>query len=154
MNTRGFDSAGVAIAVALALLAGVTVFNASTLAAPSFYGLGPKAMPWLVGSGLALLSIGTLVGAWRGDLPEREPADWGPIVLILGGFGALIAIIWLGGGFTLASTVVFAATARAFGRRALLTDALIGAVLGLVTYLFFTKLLTLSLPQGPLERLF
>ena len=50
-------------------------------------------------------------------------------------------------------TVLFAATARAFGRRALATDVAIGFVTGVVIYLVFTKLLTLGLPQGPLERL-
>jgi putative tricarboxylic transport membrane protein len=49
--------------------------------------------------------------------------------------------------------LLFAATARGFGRRALLVDLLIGLALGLVVYLMFTKLLTLALPQGPLERL-
>jgi putative tricarboxylic transport membrane protein len=58
-----------------------------------------------------------------------------------------------GGGFVLAMALLFAATARGFGRRALLVDLLIGLALGLVVYLMFTKLLTLALPQGPLERL-
>jgi putative tricarboxylic transport membrane protein len=44
-------------------------------------------------------------------------------------------------------------TAAAFGRRAFLTDLAIGFGLGLVVYLLFVKLLTLSLPVGPIERL-
>jgi putative tricarboxylic transport membrane protein len=50
--------------------------------------------------------------------------------------------------------IVFACTARGFGRRALLVDAAIGFVLGLGIFLVFAKLLTLLLPMGPLERLF
>ena len=42
----------------------------------------------------------------------------------------------------------------AFGRRAFLTDLLIGAVIAVLIYLLFGKLLTLSLPAGPLENLF
>ena len=46
-----------------------------------------------------------------------------------------------------------AATAAAFGRRAVIVDALIGLALGLVVFLLFDKVLTLSLPAGPIERL-
>jgi putative tricarboxylic transport membrane protein len=62
-------------------------------------------------------------------------------------------MISLGGGFILGSALLFAFTARAFGRRALLVDLLIGAVVGLLVYLLFHGLLTLALPEGPLERL-
>jgi putative tricarboxylic transport membrane protein len=67
---------------------------------------------------------------------------------------ALIAIIGLGGGFIPATAILFAATATAFGRRAIAVDLAIGAVLGVVVFLLFDKLLTLSLPAGPIERLF
>jgi len=66
---------------------------------------------------------------------------------------ALIAIIGLGGGFIPATTILFAATAASFGRRAIHIDVAIGLVLALAIYLLFDKLLTLSLPAGPLERL-
>jgi putative tricarboxylic transport membrane protein len=66
---------------------------------------------------------------------------------------SLVAAIGLGGGFILGTTLLFAFTARAFGRRAFLADVIIGAVLGLIVYLLFHGLLTLALPEGPLERL-
>jgi putative tricarboxylic transport membrane protein len=66
----------------------------------------------------------------------------------------VIAIVAFGGGFVAACTVLFAGTAWAFGRRKPLADIAIGCALALVTYLAFTKLLRLGLPQGPLERLF
>ena len=87
------------------------------------------------------------------DFPEREDYDAKAVGLIVGGLAALIAIIGLDGGFIPATTILFAATAAAFGRRAFLTDFVIGFVLSLVVYLLFTKLLSLSLPVGPLERL-
>ena len=52
------------------------------------------------------------------------------MLLILGGLAALIAIIGLGGGFILATAMLFATTSPAFGRRALLADLAIGFVLG------------------------
>jgi putative tricarboxylic transport membrane protein len=110
-------------------------------------------MPTVVAIGLAILGIANLIMAWRGDLPARESADPKAIVLILGGLAALIAIIGLGGGFIVATAVLFAATAAAFGRRAVRVDFGIGLVLGLVIFLLFDKLLTLTLPAGPIERL-
>ena len=65
-----------------------------------------------------------------------------------------MAIIGLGGGFIPATAILFAATATAFGRRAIHIDLAIGAGLGVVVFLLFDKLLTLSLPAGPIERLF
>ena len=67
---------------------------------------------------------------------------------------SMIAIIGLGGGFIPAMTVLFAATATAFGRRAILADLAIGFVIGTIIYIAFSRLLTLSLPAGPIERLF
>ena len=150
---RHVDPAGIVAAVLLAALAGVIVWDMTTLTITQTYGVGPKAMPIVVATGLGLLAIGNLVMAFRGEFPEREPAAHLPIVLILTGLGAVIVLIGAGGGFIPAVTILFAATAAAFGRRAILTDLAIGFVLGTIAYLTFAKLLSLSLPMGPLERL-
>ncbi len=150
---RGLDPAGVVIAVALLVLAAVVWWDMTSLRISSVYGIGPKAMPIVIAGGLALLSVGNFLMALRGDLPERESADPKAVLLIIGGLAALIALIGLGGGFIPGMTILFATTAAAFGRRAFLVDLAIGFVLGVVVYLLFVKLLTLSLPMGPLERL-
>ncbi|HEX8663905.1 MAG TPA: tripartite tricarboxylate transporter TctB family protein, partial [Beijerinckiaceae bacterium] len=108
--------------------------------------------PYLIAGGLALLALGHFVLAVKSALPEREAYDPQAIGWIALGMFALIAIIGLGGGFVPAMALLFATTAWAFGRRAFLVDLLIGFVLGVFLYLMFTKLLTLSLPEGPLER--
>jgi putative tricarboxylic transport membrane protein len=144
------DRAAAAIGAALLGLAGLISWQAGTLPPGSGYGLGPSAMMYLVAAGLALAGAGHLVKA---GLPDRETADWSAVAWIGGGLAAVILVIMFGGGFVLAMALLFAATARGFGRRALLVDLLIGLALGLVVYLMFTKLLTLALPQGPLERL-
>ena len=151
---RRVDPAGIVVAALLALLAGLILWDMSTLTITQTYGVGPKAMPIVVATGLGLLAIGNLVLAFRGGFPEREPAAHLPIILILGGLLAVIVLIAIGGGFIPAVTILFAATAAAFGRRAILTDLAIGFVLGTAAYLMFSKLLSLSLPMGPLERLF
>ena len=150
---RRVDPAGIAVAILLMALAAVIVWDMTTLQITQTYGIGPKAMPIVVATGLALLAIGNLVLAIRGDFPEREQLAQLPIVLILGGLVAVIVLIGIGGGFIFAVAILFAATATGFGRRAILTDLAIGFVLGLGTYLVFAKLLSLSLPMGPLERL-
>ncbi len=151
---RGVDWAGVAIAAALALLAIVIVLDAMRIQANVTYGMGPEAIPIVIAIGLGVLAIGNLVNALRGDFPEREDMDFRPVGLVLAGLAAMIAIIGLGGGFIPAMTVLFAATATAFGRRAILTDLAIGFVIGTIIYIAFSRLLTLSLPAGPIERLF
>jgi putative tricarboxylic transport membrane protein len=152
MEARRPDIAGLAIAGILLIIALVIFWDTHTLALAPTYGLGPKAMAYVVASGMAVLALGNAFPAWRGDFPERESFDPKAIVLILGGFAALIAIIALGGGFISATAVLFAATSTAFGRRAIVTDLLIGAGLAVAVFLLFDKLLTLSLPAGPIER--
>ncbi len=147
------DRAAMAIAIFLLIAAAVTAWDASVLQIAPTYGLGPKMMAYVVAAGMAVIAVANLVLAWRGDFPERETYDPKAIVLILGGFAGLMAIIAFGGGFIPATAVLFAATAAAFGRKAVITDLAIGAGLGLVAYLLFDKLLTLSLPAGPLEKL-
>ena len=151
---RHVDRAGIVIAIALALLAVVLVWDASQIQATTTYGMGPQAMPVVIAIGLGLLAIGNLYDALRGNLPERESADPKAVWLILGGLAALIAIIGFGGGFILATSALFVTTSAAFGRRAIIADTAIALVLTTLIYLAFDKLLTLSLPTGPLERLF
>ena len=153
-RAKRVDPAGIAVAGLLLALAAVIFWDMSRLELSSTYGVGPKAMPIVVAAGLALLAIGNAVLAFMGDFPERDEADPKAILLILGGVVALIVLIGVGGGFIPATAILFAATATAFGRRAFLTDLGIGLVLGIVVYLLFAKVLSLSLPAGPIESLF
>ncbi len=129
------------------------VLDARGLSSTTMYGMGPEAMPVVIASGLALLAIGNFVDALRGNLPARESTDPVPVFLILIGMALLIAIIGFGGGFILATSALFVTTSAAFGRRAILVDSVIALVMSILIYLAFDRLLTLSLPTGPLERL-
>jgi putative tricarboxylic transport membrane protein len=151
--TRRIDAAGFVIALLLLAIAGMIWFDMTSLQISSVYGLGPKAMPMIVAVGLGLLAIGNAIMAVRGELPARDSLDWRPIILIIGGMAVLIALIRFGGGFIFATAILFATTSAAFGRRAFLADLAIGFVISVIIYILFSKLLTLSLPVGPLERL-
>ena len=150
---RRVDPAGLVIALTLAAVAAVLVWDANQLQSNTTYGMGPHAMPIVIAIGLGILAIGNLIDALRGNLPPRESADPKAVLLILAGLALLIAIIGLGGGFILATTALFVTTSRAFGRRAILADLAIALVMTTLIYLAFDRLLTLSLPAGPLERL-
>jgi putative tricarboxylic transport membrane protein len=154
ISKRSPDIAGMAIAAVLLALAATIFWDTHALTLAPTYGLGPKAMGYVIAGGMAILAFGNFVLAWRNEFPPRDEFDPKAVALILGGFAALIAIIALGGGFIPATAILFAATAAAFGRRAVHIDLLIGLVLATVVYLAFDKLLTLALPAGPIERLF
>lgn len=57
-------------------------------------------------------------------------------------------------GFSIATGILFAFTARAFGKRNLAMTLPIGIVFAFAVWVVFSQLLMLHLPAGPLERLF
>ena len=142
-----------AIGVGLLALAALTWADARSMTIAANYGVGADAASYFVAVALALLGAAHLATAMKPGLVADE-ADWGAVAWILLGLGGLTASIWLGGGFILGSALLFAFTARAFGRRAMIADLVIGAVIATLVFLMFNKLLQLALPQGPLERLF
>lgn len=153
-RTQGANKPALVVGVLLLIVAALVGYDASQQTITSTYGIGPTAMPYVVMVGLIVLGLAHFVVAFREGLPEPEEADTNALLWIAGGLIFLIACIGLGGGFIIAIAAVFACTARGMGRQALLVDAAIGFVLGLVIFLVFAKLLTLILPSGPLERLF
>ena len=150
---RAVNRADLVVALILFGLAGLVWNEVFAITRTVTYGVGPTAALKIVGAGLAILGGFTLLNALRGRAETLEPFALGPVWLILGTFAFAIASIRLGGGFIPAMTILFAATSTAFGRRSYLVDIGLGFVSALIIYLLFSKLLTLSLPMGPLERL-
>ncbi|MEA2886095.1 MAG: putative tricarboxylic transport rane protein, partial [Bradyrhizobium sp.] len=136
-GARHVDHAGLVIALMLAAVAAVLVWDANQLQSNTTYGMGPQVMPIVIAVGLGILAIGNLIEALRGNLPPRESADPKAVLLILAGLALLIAIIGLGGGFILATTALFVTTSTAFGRRAILADLAIALVMTTLIYLAF-----------------
>ena len=148
------DRSGVVVGVLLLVVAAVLWYDAVNLGRMVAYGIGPAMMPKVIGVGLALLGLASIISGLKAGPLDLEVVDWQAVWTIIGGFLVLTLFIGLGAGFIPAMTVLFVATAHAFGRRTLAVDVALGAVLATLIYLLFSKLLSLSLPQGPLERLF
>jgi putative tricarboxylic transport membrane protein len=142
------------IAIVLFAIAAVTYWDASRMVVRATYGMSATAASYFVAILFAILAAGHLISAFKPNDVENEEVDWKAVGWIGLALSGLIVSIWAGGGFILGSTLLFAFTARAFGRKAFVTDICLGAILGIVIFLLFNKLLTLALPMGPLERLF
>lgn len=147
------DRAAFVIAAGLALAAAVMAWSTSRMGGAAGYArIGPTTFPYLIAGGLFLLAVWTAVEAWRGAFPEREPRNVPPVLWIAGGLLAQMLLL-KPLGFSVATGLLFAATARGFGRGPLWLTVPLGIVLSFAIWVIFAKGLTLSLPGGPLERL-
>ena len=148
------DVAALVIAAGLAILGAVVAWDASRLGAGGAYArIGPQTIPYAIAVCLGLLAIWTAVEAVRGDFPEREPQELRPLVWIVGGLLAQLLVIRFAG-FSIATALLFACTARGLGSRVPLPVAFaIGLVVATLIWFVFARLLSLTLPAGPLEHL-
>jgi putative tricarboxylic transport membrane protein len=147
------DRAGFVIAVLLAFVAAVIFFDTRAMKVTAAYArVGPTTFPYVIAAGLAVLAVGTALSAWRGGFPAREPERLAPIVWIVGGL-VLQLLLLKPAGFAIATGLLFALTARGFGRGPLWLTIPIGVVFSLAVWVVFARVLMLSLPAGPLERL-
>ena len=114
--------------------------------------IGPKAFPYLVAACLFGLAIWTAFSASWGEFPERETQNLPPILWIIGGLAVQMLLLKTAG-FSIATGLLFAATAKGFGRGPLWFTVPLGIVLAFALWIVFARGLQLSLPAGPLERL-
>ena len=147
------DKAVLVIAAGLALLALVIAWSTASMGGGGAYSrIGPTTFPYVIAGVLLVLAVFTAIAGWRGDFPAREPEAMGPVVLIVGGLVGQMLLL-KAAGFSLATGVLFAATARAFGRGPFWFTFPIGVVLSFVVWFIFAKGLQLTLPAGPFEKL-
>ncbi|MEO3475720.1 tripartite tricarboxylate transporter TctB family protein [Roseomonas sp. CAU 1739] len=124
---------------------------------PVYAVVGPKLVPAVIAAALVVLGLlicaAALRGGWSADLPEV--AEAGP--------PNLPALAWLGGGmllnlvlivplgFAIGAAVQFVCTARAFGSRAPLRDAVIALAVSLGAFFLFVEALGVNIGAGVLE---
>ena len=126
--------------------------------------IGPRVIPYIVGSGLVVVGLWFAVEILLGrttqagggedseDADPTLPTDWGTI-----GFIAISLVIYLflieRAGFIIASSVLFFGAAFGTGSRCILRDLVIAIAVSVAIYFIFTRGLSLRLPEGvlPLE---
>lgn len=152
-DERRPDWAMLVVAGLLLALAAVIAWDAASIApgVASYSRIGPKVFPFGIAAGVAIIAAATAISAVTGIRQDREPIAPPPILWIVGGLAAQIALLPLAG-FSVATGAVFAATARAFGRKRLWLTYPIGVILSLAVWLGFALALKLVLPSGPVER--
>jgi putative tricarboxylic transport membrane protein len=153
-KARRPDVAALLLGLALLALAALVAWDASRLGGGATYAqVGPKSFPYVIAGGLTLLSVWTMVAAWLGDVPAREPDEVAPILWIVGGLLAQMLLLGVAG-FSIATGVMLGLVARGFGERRLWLTIPAGILVSLVLFFVFNRGLQLTLPGGPLERLF
>lgn len=152
-HKRRPDVAALIIAAALALLGAVIAWDATRLGAGGAYArIGPQTIPYAIAICLGLLAVWTAIEAVRGDFPEREKQEFAPIIWIVGGLLAQLILIKFAG-FSIATAILFAMTARGLGKVSLPLALAAGLVLSVLIWFVFSRLLALTLPAGPLEHM-
>jgi putative tricarboxylic transport membrane protein len=113
--------------------------------------VGPRLFPGLVAAGLILVGLWLQLEAVTTGPVEADgiEIDWPSFSLVASGL--LLQIVLLETlGWILAGTALFVMTARAFGSRRYLANALIGLALTILTLVVFDLGLDLELPVGSL----
>jgi putative tricarboxylic transport membrane protein len=124
---------------------------------PVYAVVGPKLVPAVVAAALVvfgvLLCASALRGGWSADIPEV--AEAGPPNLVALGWlcgGMLLNLVLIVPfGFSIGAAAQFVCTARAFGSRAPLRDAVIALAVSLGAFFLFVEALGVNIGAGVLE---
>ena len=142
---RGELAAGVVLLLfACAILWGALQMSAGTSGAP-----GPGFLPRVLGSLLALLSIGLIVRALRLEPAADTTVALGHRDITLTVFALVVfGLAFEYAGFVLSATLFMFVLLRAFAKRGWLSSLAAAIAIVLVAYYIFVKLLGVSLPAG------
>lgn len=147
------DWAVLAIAAGLLAIGLLVAWDASRLGTGGAYAkVGPQTIPYVIALCLGGLAAWTAIEAYRGDFPEREQQDAAPVLWIVGGLLAQMILIKFTG-FSVATAILFAMTARGLGRVNFPAALLAGFLISAFVWFVFARLLALTLPAGPIEQL-
>lgn len=153
-QARGADAPALAMAAGLALFGGVILWDVSRLADLGGYSqVGPATVPKVVGWAMIGLAAWTVLAAIRREFPALPRIEPVPLLWVLGGLVAQLVLLFPAG-FSVATGLLFAFTARGFGFRNLGFSIPLGIVFAFAVWVVFSQLLQLHLPAGPLENLF
>lgn len=144
----------VAVGLGVCVLALVVGWQTTLIPDNAVYAkVGPKVIPWLATGLLGVLGVALTLQGWRGGWEHEDAGalDYASLGLMVLGLVLNVALIDVSG-FIIASTVLFALTARAFGSRRSLRDAVIGFALATIAYIGFDRVLGYRIGSGLVER--
>lgn len=157
---RTVDRAQYGLAGFLAVVGIYTVVDASTLD-PGFADdyLGPKALPYVIGTALVVLAVLLGIATARGDVPEPEEGedveldrgtDWLTVAKLVGVF--LVNIVFIDFlGWAITGAILFAGCAAVLGSRTYIRDLVVGAVMSVGSWYGFYVALGVPIPAGILD---
>jgi putative tricarboxylic transport membrane protein len=111
--------------------------------------VGPRLFPSLIATGLVVVGLVLLCEAFLGHIAHERgwELDWRAVAIVL--TGLVVQMLLLESlGWIIATTLLFTATALAFGSRRPVLDVAIGALLGGLVFVLFNYGLGLTLPTG------
>jgi putative tricarboxylic transport membrane protein len=145
-----------AAGAAITLFGAFTLWKAFEIRQPTAYRpMGPRVFPVLISVTLIVLGVLFIVETLRGAdeqleehvATEQRTADHRQAAIIV---GLLVAytLAFNRLGYVVATPLFIAAASRALGSRRLLRDVVVGAAIGVVAFVVFTKWLSIKLPTG------
>lgn len=147
------DGAAFIIAAMLAGLGALLIWQGSVIPNKGGYaGIGAGDAPRFVGIGLLVLAVSHVWKGLRQRAVAIAPQQSMPVLVIVGGLALQLALLHPLG-FSIASGLLFACTAAAFGKRNFAVSLPVGIVFSLSVYGVFDQLLKLNLPAGFPEKL-
>ena len=154
------DWGELALALAVVAFGAAIVWQTTQIRiSPAYAKVGPRVIPYIVGSGLVLVGLWLAIEALTGraavpsadseDVDPTLPTDWRTVGVL--GLSLIAYLLLLEpAGFVVASALLFAGAAFAMGSRRTVRDAALGVALAVALYLGFTRGLDLRLPAGVL----
>jgi putative tricarboxylic transport membrane protein len=153
---RGLVKGDLGIAVGVVVLGLIAAWQTTEIPQSAYAAVGPRAFAYatsfmLIVMGLFLVKDAA-TGGWSHETDDFGEVDWPGGLWLIGGLIANVVLIDVIG-FILASTVLVIFTARAFGSKRLLRDAITGFLLAFVAYVGFDRVLGYKIGTGLIEGL-
>jgi putative tricarboxylic transport membrane protein len=153
---RGLAKGDLGIALGVVLLGLIAGWQTTEIPQSAYAAVGPRAFAWATSAMLVVMGLflvkDALTGGWSHETDEFGDVDWPGGLWMLGGLAVNVALIDVIG-FILSSTLLFLFTARAFGSRQIVRDAIIGFLLAFIAYVGFDRVLGYKIGSGLIEAL-
>jgi putative tricarboxylic transport membrane protein len=155
----GVDRSQYLLAAALLAIGVYTIIDARGLNVGFGDPVGPRVFPYIIGTGMVVLSVLLAIATARGDVAQAEqgedvdlttPPDWLTVGKLVGVLVLNLLLVNLLG-WAITGALLFAGAAWALGSRTLLRDLLVGAVLSVASWYFFYVALGVPLTPGILD---